>query len=107
MSVPSAGYPPHPNEAATCLDQWLRRTAQGTILRALAGRLPPPVLHEPGSAARSLDGFLRFYDHDRPHQGYRLRRHPPARSSGERFMRDFHPHSGPVTVSTPLRVWTH
>ena len=27
---------------------------------------------------RSLDGFLRFYNHDRPHQGYRLRGHPPA-----------------------------
>jgi len=27
---------------------------------------------------RSLDGFLRFYNHDRPHQGYRLRGQPPA-----------------------------
>ncbi len=27
---------------------------------------------------RSLDGFLRFYNYDRPHQGYRLRGHPPA-----------------------------
>ena len=27
---------------------------------------------------RTLDGFLRFYNHDRPHQGYRLRGHPPA-----------------------------
>lgn len=28
--------------------------------------------------ARSLDGFLRFYNEHRPHQGYRLRGHPPA-----------------------------
>ena len=27
---------------------------------------------------RSLDGFLHFYNHDRPHQGYRLRGQPPA-----------------------------
>lgn len=27
---------------------------------------------------RSLDGFLYFYNHDRPHQGYRLRGQPPA-----------------------------
>jgi transposase InsO family protein len=28
--------------------------------------------------ARSLEGFLRFYNEHRPHQGYRLRGHPPA-----------------------------
>src|SRR5438093_684580 len=28
--------------------------------------------------ARSLDDFVRFYNEHRPHQGYRLRGHPPA-----------------------------
>ena len=27
---------------------------------------------------RSLDGFLRFYNHERPHHGYRTRGHTPA-----------------------------
>ena len=27
---------------------------------------------------RSLDAFLRFSNHERPHHGYRLRRHTPA-----------------------------
>jgi hypothetical protein len=27
---------------------------------------------------RSLDGFLRFYNHERPHHGYRTRGQTPA-----------------------------
>jgi transposase InsO family protein len=31
-----------------------------------------------GRVQRSLDGFLQFYNHERPHQGYRLRGRTPA-----------------------------
>jgi Integrase core domain len=27
---------------------------------------------------RALDGFMRYYNTERPHQGYRLRGRPPA-----------------------------
>jgi len=54
-------------------------------------RLQGTILHEHGRVAfrrqhftsldeqeRSLDGFLRFYNTERPHQGYRLRGQTPV-----------------------------
>ncbi len=63
-----------------CLDQRLRGAPpQGTIprehwrvefRRRYFTRLP--------QLQRSLDGFLRFYNHERPHHGYRTRGQTPA-----------------------------
>jgi hypothetical protein len=57
---------------------------------------------------RTLDAFMKFYNEQRPHQGYRLRGRPPI-SSGERRRSqraEVMTHSGTAMVSTPLRTWT-
>jgi transposase InsO family protein len=54
----------------------------------------------------SLDAFLRYYNRDRPHQGYRVRGRTRPPSSSARSVPNCMSHSGTVEVSTPFRVWT-
>ncbi|HEU68176.1 MAG TPA: transposase, partial [Candidatus Acetothermia bacterium] len=47
--------------------------------RALAGGVPTKVLHPRAhQLQRSREGFLRLYNEDRPHQGYRTQGRTPA-----------------------------
>jgi hypothetical protein len=53
---------------------------------------------------RALDGFMHYYNTERPHQGYRVRgRTPAALVWAWRRPRDLI-HSGTAKVSTPFRV---
>ncbi len=54
----------------------------------------------------SLEAFMQSYNHERPHQGYRVRGRTPAALFWAPRGDDLIPHSGVSTVSTPLRVWT-
>jgi hypothetical protein len=71
--------PPHADEAPACLDQRVRG--------AVARRDPPGALavvfrrryFTTRTALQwSLDGFIHSYNHERPHQGYRVRGRTPA-----------------------------
>jgi hypothetical protein len=56
---------------------------------------------------RSLEAFMPSYNHERPHQGYRLRgRTPVALFWGAGSRMTFVPYFGIVNVCTPFRVWT-
>jgi len=69
----------HAHQAAPCLDNGFVERLQGTILQEhWRVVFSPSVLHKPPRAPRSLDGFMRYYNEDRPHQGYRVRGRTPA-----------------------------
>jgi transposase InsO family protein len=79
---------------ATCAAGWIRHTRtkpRHPWTDGFVERLQGTIVHEHGRVAfrrqhftrldeqeRSLDGFLRFYNTRRPHQGYRLRGQTPV-----------------------------
>ena len=77
--LPEARRPAHPHQTPACLHQRLRRAiAADDPPRSLAGRVPPPLLHHAAAARGLAPGYLRFYNHERAHHGYRTRGRTPA-----------------------------
>src|SRR5262245_59881273 len=69
----------HAHAAAPCVDQRLRGAPAGhDPARTLAHSVSPAYFTTAPAMQRSLEAFMKFYNEQRPHQGYRLRGRTPA-----------------------------